>query len=145
MCQGIYDYGDDPAAANVVKLAGNFMISAASEAMAEAFTLMEKAGVNRVAVAKMFGETMFACPAYQSYGQQIASYTFEPALFRLALGLKDLNLVIGAAQENQVPMPFASILRDRLLSSVAKGRADLDWTGIALSVAEDAGIKPHHG
>lgn len=141
LSQGVYDYGDDPAAANVVKLAGNFMISAASEAMAEAYTLVQKAGVDRVAVAKMFGETMFACPAYQSYGAQIAAYSFEPALFRLALGLKDLNLVIGASQENQAPMPFASVLRDRLLASVAKGRSDLDWTGIALAVAEDAGIK----
>jgi 3-hydroxyisobutyrate dehydrogenase-like beta-hydroxyacid dehydrogenase len=142
MGQGIYDYGEDPAAANVVKLAGNFMIAAASEAMAEAYTLAQKAGVDRVAVAKMFGETTFACPVYQNYGNQIASFAFEPALFRLALGLKDLNLVIGASQENQAPMPFASILRDRLLSSVAKGRSDIDWTGIALAVAEDAGIKP---
>jgi 3-hydroxyisobutyrate dehydrogenase-like beta-hydroxyacid dehydrogenase len=142
MSQGIYDYGEDAEAANVVKLAGNFMIAAASEAMAEAYTLAQKAGVDRVAVAKMFGETLFACPVYQNYGKQIAAFSFEPALFRLALGLKDLNLVLGASQENQAPMPFASLLRDRLLSSVAKGRSEIDWTGIGLAVAEDAGIEP---
>jgi hypothetical protein len=38
-------------------------------------------------------------------------------------------------------MPSASLLRDRFLTAIAKGRGDLDWSAIALGVAEDAGIE----
>jgi 3-hydroxyisobutyrate dehydrogenase-like beta-hydroxyacid dehydrogenase len=139
--QGIHDFGEPPDAANVVKLAGNFLIMGAMEAIAEAQTLGEKHGLDRAQLAAFFGETIFACPVYQNYGRIIASKTYKPAGFRLALGLKDANLVLGAAAEASVPMPLASLLRDRFLSGVARGRASLDWSAIARAVSEDAGLE----
>jgi 3-hydroxyisobutyrate dehydrogenase-like beta-hydroxyacid dehydrogenase len=138
--QGIFDFGEDYGGANVVKLCGNFLIAAAVEAMAESQTLARKNGVDPKALAEMFGKTLFACPVYQGYGKQIAEQRFEPAGFRLALGLKDINLALQTGASSSVPMPIASVLRDRWLESVAKGRADMDWTAVALAVAEDAGL-----
>jgi 3-hydroxyisobutyrate dehydrogenase-like beta-hydroxyacid dehydrogenase len=43
-------------------------------------------------------------------------------------GLKDVELVLQTAKESQMPMPLASLVRDRLISAVAKGRGDIDWT-----------------
>jgi 3-hydroxyisobutyrate dehydrogenase-like beta-hydroxyacid dehydrogenase len=139
--QGIFDFGEDYGGANVVKLCGNFLIAAALEALAESLTLARKNGVDPKAMAEMFGKTLFACPVYQGYGKQIAEQRFEPAGFRLALGLKDIQLALQTAGSSSVPMPIASVLRDRWLASVAKGRADMDWTAVALAVAEDAGLK----
>ena len=139
--QGIFDFGEDVGAANVVKLCGNFLIAAAIEAMAESQTLARKNGVDPKQLAEMFGKTLFAGPVYQGYGKQIAEQRFEPAGFRLALGLKDINLALQTGASSSVPMPIASVLRDRWLESVAKGRADMDWTAVALAVAEDAGLK----
>jgi 3-hydroxyisobutyrate dehydrogenase-like beta-hydroxyacid dehydrogenase len=139
--QGIFDFGEDNGAANVVKLCGNFLIAAALEALAESLTLARKNGVDPKALAEMFGKTLFACPVYQGYGKQIAEQRFEPGGFRLALGLKDINLALQTAASSSVPMPIASVLRDRWLESVAKGRADMDWSAVALAVAEDAGLK----
>jgi 3-hydroxyisobutyrate dehydrogenase-like beta-hydroxyacid dehydrogenase len=139
--RGISDFGEDPAAANVVKLTGNFMIAAALEAMAEALTLAEKNGLDRSQVMEMFGQTAFACPIYQIYGKAIARNQYTPAGFYLTLGLKDVDLVLQTASEVQMPMPVASLLHDRLLASVAKGRADMDWSALALGVSEDAGIQ----
>ena len=138
--QGIHDFGEKPDAANVVKLAGNFLIMAAMEAIAEAQTLGEKHGLDRAQLAAFFGETIFACPVYQNYGRIIANRAYEPAGFRLSLGLKDANLVLGAAAEAQVPMPVANVLHDRFLSGVARGRAALDWSAIARAASEDAGL-----
>ena len=138
--QGISDFGEEPAAANVVKLTGNFLIAAALEAMAEALTFAEKNGIDRSQVIEMFGQTSFACPIYQNYGKAIAHKRYTPAGFYLSLGLKDVNLVLQTANEVEMPMPLASLLHDRLLASVAKGRADMDWSALALSVSEDAGI-----
>jgi 3-hydroxyisobutyrate dehydrogenase-like beta-hydroxyacid dehydrogenase len=47
MSQRVHDSGEDPGAANAIKLAGNFLLGAAIEAMAEAFTLAQKHGVPR--------------------------------------------------------------------------------------------------
>ncbi|MGA8145823.1 MAG: NAD(P)-dependent oxidoreductase [Candidatus Acidiferrales bacterium] len=139
--QGIFDFGEKAADANVVKLCGNFLIASAIESIAESLTLAEKYGVDKSAVAEMFGKTIFACPVYQGYGKQIAEERFEPAGFRLALGLKDISLAVQAATAKSMPMPVASLLRDRWLASIAKGRENLDWTAIALAVAEDAGLR----
>ena len=140
--QGTFDFGDDPGTANVVKLCGNFLIASAIEALSEALTLAEKNGVDKKDVAELFGKTLFACPVYQGYGKQIAEERFQPAGFRLALGLKDISLVLQTAAASAMPMPLASLLRDRWLTGMAKGRADLDWTAVALGVAEDAGLNP---
>jgi 3-hydroxyisobutyrate dehydrogenase-like beta-hydroxyacid dehydrogenase len=138
--QGIHDFGEKSDAANVVKLSGNFLIMAAIEAIAEAQTLGEKHGIDRTQLGAFFGETIFACPVYQNYGRIIAAQTYEPAGFRLALGLKDANLVLGAAAEAKVPMPLASLLRDRFLSGVARGRASQDWSAIARAVSDESGL-----
>jgi 3-hydroxyisobutyrate dehydrogenase-like beta-hydroxyacid dehydrogenase len=139
--QGTFDFGEEVAAANVVKLCGNFLIAAAIEAIGESLVLAEKNGIDPKAVAEMLGKTLFACPVYQGYGKQIAEQHFEPAGFRLALGLKDINLVLQTAASSSVPMPMASLLHDRWVAGIAKGRADMDWTAATLGIAEDAGLK----
>ena len=140
--QGVFDFGDDVGAANVVKLAGNFLIVSAIEAMAEAFTLAEKNGIDRTKVADLFSQTLFGCTIYQNYGRMIAQQQYEPAGFKLSLGLKDVTLVLQTARASQMPMPLASLLHDRLMAAVAKGKGDIDWTGLALEISEEAGIKP---
>jgi 3-hydroxyisobutyrate dehydrogenase-like beta-hydroxyacid dehydrogenase len=137
--QGVFDLGDDPGAANVVKLACNFLLASAIEAMAEAFTLAEKNGIRRGLVADLLGQTIFDCPPYRNYGRQIAEQRYEPALFKLSLGLKDLNLVLQTAVSSDVPMPLATLLHDRFQDAADKGRGDLDWTGAAVEVSEAAG------
>ena len=140
--QGVFDFGERPEAANVVKLALNFLLEAMMEALAEAFTFAEKQGVARADLNQVIGQTTFACPAYQIYGHTIAEQRFTPAGFRLPLGLKDIQLVLQAAADHTAPMPTADLLRDRLLSGMAKGRQDLDWSALALGAMEDAGLSP---
>ena len=139
--QGIFDFGEDPGAANIVKLCGNFLMLAAMEAMAEALTLAEKGGLDRSAVIEMLTQTSFSAPVYQTYGKMIAQKRHTPAGFRQSLGLKDLNLVREVAEQESLPMPFASLLHDRLLAGIANGRGEMDWSALALDVLENAGLK----
>jgi 3-hydroxyisobutyrate dehydrogenase-like beta-hydroxyacid dehydrogenase len=140
--QGTFDFGEEAPSANVVKLCGNFLIASAIESLAEAFSLAEKNGVDKKRVAEMLGKTLFACPVYQGYGKQISEERFEPAGFRLALGLKDITLAQETAAASKMPLPVASLLRNRWLTAMAKGRENMDWTAVAIGVAEDAGLKP---
>jgi 3-hydroxyisobutyrate dehydrogenase-like beta-hydroxyacid dehydrogenase len=139
--QGQFDFGEDPGAANIVKLCGNFLIASAIESMSEAFTLARKNGIEPSKVADMLGKTIFACPLYQNYGKKLANLDVETSGFDLALGLKDVSLVLQTGAESSTPMPIASLMRDRFLTSIAKGRSRMDWTAVALDVAEDAGLK----
>jgi len=141
--QGVFDFGEAEGAANVVKIAGNFLIISAIEAMAEAFTLAEKNGIERTKIAEFFGQTLFGCPIYQNYGKIIAQQQYEPAGFKLSLGLKDITLALQTAKESQMPMPLASLVHDHLIAAVAKGKGDIDWTGLASEVSEAAGMNPH--
>ncbi|BFU94380.1 MAG: 3-hydroxyisobutyrate dehydrogenase [Nitrospira sp.] len=138
--QGVFDFGQEPEAANVVKLAGNFLLASAIEALGEALTFAEKNGIDRGKLASMLAQTLFACPAYQTYGETIAQERYQPAGFTLSLGLKDINLVLQTAADSTVPMPLASLLRDRFLALVAQGRGHLDWAAMALGAAHDAGL-----
>lgn len=141
MGRAIFEYGEQPAAANVAKLCGNFLIASAIEAMAEAFTMAEKSGLAREKVAEMLGKTLFACPVYQRYGEMIARKQHTPVGFKMPLGLKDVELVLKTAGEVRSPMPLAGLLRERLIAGLAHGRDEMDWSALALGVLDEAGIK----
>jgi 3-hydroxyisobutyrate dehydrogenase-like beta-hydroxyacid dehydrogenase len=140
MGQRIFDFGDDPGAANVIKLAGNFLLGAAIEAMAEAFTLAQKHGVPRQQTCDFFTQTLFDCFVYRGYGELIASEHYQPVGARPSLIRKDYGLILQAAAEGLVPMPLASLIHERLTATVAKGRDDADWAGFAREVSESAGL-----
>ena len=140
--QKVFNLGEDPVHASVLKLGGNFMIMAAIEAMAEACTLGEQYGLAREKLIDVMTQTLFPAPLYANYGRQIATHSYTPAGFKLRLGLKDANLVLNAANRVNVPMPLAQLMQARFQSGVAKSRGDIDWAGVALNVAEDAGLSP---
>jgi 3-hydroxyisobutyrate dehydrogenase-like beta-hydroxyacid dehydrogenase len=139
--RGTFTAGDAPQA-NVVKLLGNFLIAATIESAGEATALAEKAGLDPRKVVEFFAATMFASTAFSGYAARVASTEFEPAGFAMPLALKDLTLALQAGQEVRAPLPFASIIRDRLLAALARGRDGWDWSGLASVAREDAGLPP---
>lgn len=147
-CQPLFDaigqrtfrFGDRPQAANVVKLGGNFLLAAMIESLGEAVALARKSGVDARQFVDLLTTTLFTAPAYHTYGDLIANRHYRPAGFRLPLGLKDVSLVLDAARSAVVPMPVASVIRDHMLSGLARGYEDADWSALAEVVAESAGL-----
>ena len=139
--QGVFDFGQAVGAANVVKLAGNFLLTAAIESMAEAAALAEKNGIPAAQILNMLTASLFNCPIYQGYAKRLIDADFEKAGFVLPLALKDMKLAQDAAVTSRVPMPVLSLLCDRYVSLIAKGREKLDASAIALAAAEDAGLE----
>ncbi len=137
---GVFTLGENPEIANAAKLSFNFLIASAIESMAEAFTFARKNSIDVNQFYSMISETLFDCPLYKNYGKAIIDRQFYEPLFKMALGAKDMNLVSSAAKECRTPMRFASVLQDRFTASLAKGRENYDWLGIALDVEEEAGI-----
>jgi 3-hydroxyisobutyrate dehydrogenase-like beta-hydroxyacid dehydrogenase len=115
------------------------MIASMMEAFGEAFTTLRKADVDpQVFLECMNG--LFASPVYANYGALIAERRFEPAGFPLRLGLKDMRLALQTAEECVSPMPLASLLRDRMLSGMAAGQGEMDWSSLTTVSARNAGL-----
>lgn len=139
--QQTWHFGDQPEQANIVKIAANFTLASAIETMAEGSALVRNYGVSGADYLHMLTSTLFASPAYKGYGGLIAEEKFEPAGFKLSLGMKDVGLALEAGANSHTPMPFASVLKDNFLDAVAQGDADLDWSALAKVAARRAGLK----
>jgi 3-hydroxyisobutyrate dehydrogenase-like beta-hydroxyacid dehydrogenase len=138
--RGFTIVGGDPWQANLVKLASNFTIVSLIETLGEAFALLRKAGIP-VHQFLEIANTVFGSPVVGVYGQMIADEKYEPAGFRMRLGLKDVRLALAAAEEQAVPMPLAGIIRDHFLEGIALGYGDQDWAAIARVIAANAGLE----
>jgi len=134
----IWPLGDAPERANVVKIAGNFMLGAAIESMAEASALTRAHGVSAGDFLEVMTSTLFASPAFQGYAKLIAEQRYTPAGFALPLGYKDIGLALSAADATRVPLPLASLLRDSLLEALSAGEEDVDWSIMAQVAARRA-------
>ncbi len=139
--QGTFPMPDPPKAA-LAKLLGNFLILATIESLGETLTLAEKAGLDPAQLLAMLTGTLFGSPVVQRYGQILAATAFEPTGFRMPLGLKDANLALQAGEELRTPLPVASLARERLLTALARGRDEWDWSGFASVIREAAGLQP---
>ena len=136
----LFVIGEEPPAANVVKLAGNFLIVSVLESLGESFALLRRAGVEPATFLEIVNGNLFQSPIYENYGRIVGEKRYEPAGFKLRLGLKDVRLLLAAAEAHGVPMPTASVLHDDLLAAVANGMGDLDWAALAEVSARRAGL-----
>jgi 3-hydroxyisobutyrate dehydrogenase-like beta-hydroxyacid dehydrogenase len=136
--QRVWRLGDRAERANVVKIAGNFMIAAAIETMAEASALARGNGVSARELLDVMTGTLFAGAVFEGYGALIAQQRYSPPGFALRLGYKDARLALAASDEAAVPMPFAAMLRDSFLDALAHGDAELDWSAIVEVAARRA-------
>jgi len=132
--------GTEPAAASLLKLTNNFVLACAIEAMGEAFSLVEKSGVDPETMRDVLTEGLFPCPAYSSYSRIIVDRAYDEVGFTATLALKDVNLALAAGKAAGVPLPSAEVCRDRLLSAIAHGDADRDWSVMALDQARASGL-----
>jgi 3-hydroxyisobutyrate dehydrogenase-like beta-hydroxyacid dehydrogenase len=140
MGQKTFVIGEKPSDANLVKLSGNFLIAATIESLGEAIALIRKSGIDAHRYVEILTGSLFSAPVYKTYGAIIADEKYEPAGFKMALGLKDLRLALNAAESLQVPMPIASLVRDRFTSGLARGEGDSDWAALARIAARDSGL-----
>lgn len=133
--------GTKPEGANAIKLATNFVLGCAIEAMGEGFSLVRKYGVDPQVFYEVMTEGLFSAPAYKVYGKIMVDQSYEKVGFSTLLGLKDSNLIMEAANIARVPLPSGNAYRDRLLGAVAHGDGDKDWAVIAKEQGRASGLE----
>jgi 3-hydroxyisobutyrate dehydrogenase-like beta-hydroxyacid dehydrogenase len=132
--------GADPAGAAAIKLSNNFLLACCIEALGEAFALIRKYEVAPEVFYDVLTEGLFAAPAYKVYGRIIVDEAYDKVGFSALLGLKDTKLVLAAGDAARVPLPTASLIRDRLLSIIAQGNGEKDWASVAQEQARTSGL-----
>jgi 3-hydroxyisobutyrate dehydrogenase-like beta-hydroxyacid dehydrogenase len=137
--QRTWPMGLQPERANVVKLAGNFLLGAAVEGMAEASAMASRHGIAPADLLDVLTNGVFTAPSYQLYGAAIAKERYDPPGFRLSLTLKDLRLALAAAKDVRVPMPLADVVHESLLEAVAHGDGERDLAALAVVSMRRAG------
>jgi 3-hydroxyisobutyrate dehydrogenase-like beta-hydroxyacid dehydrogenase len=146
-CQPILDslgqrtfvIGAEPGDANLVKLLGNMMSATALEMLGEVVAVVRKRGLDPQPFIDIMTSTMFGGRAHKIYGDKIAKQVYAPG-FVLPLVLKDVRLALAEAEKAGVPMPSVGVVRDRLITAIARGYGELDWTALGLIAAEEAGL-----
>jgi len=132
--------GEEPAKANAVKIARNFLLATVIESLGEAFALVRKCGVAPADFLNILGNTSLGSPAYRNYGKMIVEQAWTPAQFAMPLGVKDVELALATAREAGMNLPSGELIRKNLLAAIAAGRAEQDWAALAGKLAADAGL-----
>jgi 3-hydroxyisobutyrate dehydrogenase-like beta-hydroxyacid dehydrogenase len=141
MARRVFEAGPDPAAAAAIKIANNFVLGCAIEAMGEGFSLIRKYGVVPQVFYDVMTDGLFSAPAYKVYGKIIVDEAYEKVGQMALLGLKDANLALAAGETVGVPLPSGNVWRDRLVGAVAHGDGGCDWAVMAREQARASGIK----
>ena len=135
-----FEGGDDPEAATAMKIANNFVLGCAIEAMGEGFALTRKYGVATSVFYDVMTDGLFNCSAYKVYGKIMVDESYSKVGQMAALGLKDANLALEAGFLAAVPLPSGNVWRDRLVGAVAHGDGNKDWAVMALEQARASGL-----
>jgi 3-hydroxyisobutyrate dehydrogenase-like beta-hydroxyacid dehydrogenase len=101
---------------------------------------VRKSGVDPHQYLEVLTGTLFAAPIFRTYGSLIAERRYQPAGFKMPLGLKDVTLALDAARAATVPMPVASVIRDHMIAALARGYGDFDWSALGELAALNAGL-----
>ncbi len=137
----VIEAGPNPLSATAIKIANNFILGCAIEAMGEGMALVRKYDVDPLVFHKVLVGGLFNCTAYQSYGDLIAREDWGRVGASAVIGLKDANLALDAAQPVGVPLPSAAIWQAALESAIARGEANLDWSVMAREVFRASGLE----
>jgi 3-hydroxyisobutyrate dehydrogenase-like beta-hydroxyacid dehydrogenase len=135
-----FEAGSNPEAATAIKIANNFVLGCAIEAMGEGFSLVRKYGVVPQVFSDVMTDGLFACPAYKAYAKIIVEESYDRVGQMAVLGLKDANLALAAGEAVGVPLPSGNVWRDRLVGAVAHGDGGKDWAVMALEQARASGL-----
>jgi 3-hydroxyisobutyrate dehydrogenase-like beta-hydroxyacid dehydrogenase len=151
-CQLLFDsigqrtfvVGSDPTHANLIKLLGNMMTATTLEALGEAVAVLRKRGQDPKQFIDVLTNAMFGGLAHRIYGDRIVRQDYAPG-FVLPLVLKDVRLALAEAEAAGAPFPSAGLVRDRLITGIARGYAGLDWSALGLIAAQEAGLQAEPG
>ena len=119
--------GDRHRLAGVAKLIANFLQVSAMDLMGQSLGLAERSGLPADLAPQLLAG-FFGNPGTREYIAKIGQRDFDDVGFTAAGGLKDVTLMIAAADEVHVHLSSAEAVRAKLQAAVDRGWRDKDWS-----------------
>jgi 3-hydroxyisobutyrate dehydrogenase-like beta-hydroxyacid dehydrogenase len=110
---------------STLKLINNLILAVAIEAVAEAFVLAAKVGIDPQKVIEITSVGGARTGAMETRGTRMAKHQFTPH-FSTNNMYKDLSSAMRLAEEAGVSLPAASISMEMLRAAKSQGKGDLD-------------------
>jgi 3-hydroxyisobutyrate dehydrogenase-like beta-hydroxyacid dehydrogenase len=128
----VWRMGETPSTANAVKIAVNYNIIHAIQAIGESLALVEARGVSGAQFVDLLTSTLFDGVVYRGYGREIVDGAYDPPGFEIGLGFKDLRLAEEIAADRGVRLPTVAALRAVFERALADPElAHYDWGAAA--------------
>lgn len=128
----VWRLGERPRTANAVKVAVNYNIIHAIQALGESIAMTERQGVEPALFHELLTSTLFDGIVYRGYGAEIVDQAYAPPGFVMSLGFKDLRLAEEVAAETGTSLPTAPALRRVYEIALADPELErLDWGAAA--------------
>jgi 3-hydroxyisobutyrate dehydrogenase-like beta-hydroxyacid dehydrogenase len=135
LSRGISVAGSRPSQAHAVKVAGNFLITMMIQSLSEVVVFAKASGIDPAAMLEMVNSALFQSPFYAAYSKVMLEPPAKPGA-TVALGVKDLNLFLEAAEERGVHLTIAEKMHGRFAEAIAAGLENADWASGMLAAAE---------
>ena len=130
----------DVGAGNVVKLANQIMVAANIEAIGEAFSLSQKAGIDPELVFGAIRAGLAGSNALEAKAPMIMDRNFNPG-FRIRLHQKDLQNALLTGKDLGVPLPVTSLVQQMLGALMNRDMAECDHSAIVRHVEDMANVE----
>ncbi len=120
----------DAGAGQLCKVCNQMVIAGTLAAVAEAFALAKKAGIDVTRMREALLGGFAASRVLEVHGERILKGNYKPG-FKTKLFAKDLRIASRTLVENQVPAPVLAVAQQEIIARMAAGAGDEDYSGMA--------------
>jgi 3-hydroxyisobutyrate dehydrogenase-like beta-hydroxyacid dehydrogenase len=124
-----------------LKLVTNLIMGLNGVVLAEGLTLARRAGLDPGQTLEILRHGAAASKILDVRGPLMVEGRFDP-LMKVDLFLKDIRLMLEAAQELHVPLPLTGMMQQLYTAALASGQAKDDLSGIIRLYEKMAGVAP---
>jgi 2-hydroxy-3-oxopropionate reductase len=126
-------------AGQITKACNQIVVGMTIQAVAEAFTLAKKSGVDLVKVRNALLGGFAQSKILDLHGQRIIDRNFKPG-FKIKLHRKDMKIALQTGKEVSVPLPGSAVVASQMDAIIAKGDGELDHSALALYLESVSGL-----
>ncbi len=133
-----------PGSGQLTKLCNQILIGVYMQAVAEAFALARKSGLDLYKVREAMMGGVANSKVLELHGKKMLDRSFDQPVFKLKLHYKDLAAALMAGKVTGVPLDATALVVRQMEAAMALGYAELDHTSILLIEELSANIKHSH-
>lgn len=134
------EISERPSVANCMKLIVNYAGASIIEILGETYAFAEKSGINLAYLQRFFQMTM-AHPAMKMYAEKARKRDYkEDVGFVMSAGLKDVRLMLSAAERAGVAFEIGKIIERKMLVALSGDLAAADWSATCEVTRREAGL-----